>query len=255
MNAGMKALLFENLKSLRLSTMTRNLQSHLRQAKQDKLGYDEFLLNLTEAEVQVRKENGRKRRLQEAKFPLLKPLETFNFEMAPDLDVRLIKELSSCEYIQKPQNVIFMGKSGTGKTHLATALGMEACKQGVRTRFVTGCGLANELIEARDEKLLGRFVKRYAGYGLLIVDELGYVPFSKEGAQLIFQVLAERHERKPVIITTNMGFGNWTQIFGDPSMTAALLDRITHKAHVINCTWESYRLKETLKKANKRKGN
>jgi len=255
MNAGMKALLFENLKSLRLSTMTRNLQSHLRQAKQDKLGYDEFLLNLTEAEVQVRKENGRKRRLQEAKFPLLKPLETFNFEMAPDLDVRLIKELSSCEYIQKPQNVIFMGKSGTGKTHLATSLGMEACKQGVRTRFVTGCGLANELIEARDEKLLGRFVKRYAGYGLLIVDELGYVPFSKEGAQLIFQVLAERHERKPVIITTNMGFGNWTQIFGDPSMTAALLDRITHKAHVINCTWESYRLKETLKKANKRKGN
>lgn len=255
MNAGMKALLFENLKSLRLSTMTRNLQSHLRQAKQDKLGYDEFLLNLTEAEVQVRKENGRKRRLQEAKFPLLKPLETFNFEMAPDLDVRLIKKLSSCEYIQKPQNVIFMGKSGTGKTHLATALGMEACKQGVRTRFVTGCGLANELIEARDEKLLGRFVKRYAGYGLLIVDELGYVPFSKEGAQLIFQVLAERHERKPVIITTNMGFGNWTQIFGDPSMTAALLDRITHKAHVINCTWESYRLKETLKKANKRKGN
>lgn len=254
MNAGMKALLFENLKSLRLSTMTRNLQGHLRQAKQDKLGYDEFLLNLTEAEVQVRKENGRKRRLREAKFPLLKPLETFNFEAAPDLDARLIKELSSCEYIQKPQNVIFMGKSGTGKTHLATALGMEACKQGVRTRFVTGCGLANELIEARDEKLLGRFVKRYAGYGLLIVDELGYVPFSKEGAQLIFQVLAERHERKPVIITTNMGFGNWTQIFGDPSMTAALLDRITHKAHVINCTWESYRLKETLKKANKRKG-
>ena len=255
MNAGMKALLFENLKSLRLSTMTRNLQGHLRQAKQDKLGYDEFLLNLTEAEVQVRKENGRKRKLQEAKFPLLKPLETFNFEAAPDLDARLIKELSSCEYVQKTQNVIFMGKSGTGKTHLATALGMEACKQGVRTRFVTGCGLANELIEARDEKLLGRFVKRYAGYGLLIVDELGYVPFSKEGAQLIFQVLAERHERKPVIITTNMGFGNWTQIFGDPSMTAALLDRITHKAHVINCTWESYRLKETLKKANKRKGN
>jgi len=250
MNAGMKALLNDNLKSLKLSTMIRNLQSHLRQAKQDRLGYDEFLLNLTEAEVQVRKENGRKRRLREAKFPLLKPLETFNFEAAPDLDARLIKELSSCEYVKKNRNIIFMGKSGTGKTHLATGLGMEACKQGVRTRFVTGCGLANELIEARDEKLLGRTVKRYAGYGLLIVDELGYVPFSKEGAQLIFQILAERHERKPVMITTNMGFGNWTQIFGDPSMTAALLDRITHKAHVINCSWESYRLKETLKKSN-----
>jgi DNA replication protein DnaC len=247
MNAGMKALLIENLKSLKLSTMIRNLESHLRQAKQDMAGYDEFLLNLTEVEFQVRKENGRKRRLGEAKFPLQKPLETFDFEAATGLDARLIKELSSCEYAKKSRNVIFMGKSGTGKTHLATGLGMEACKHGIRTRFVTGCGLANELIEARDEKLLGRAVKRYASYGLLIIDELGYVPFSKEGAQLIFQILAERHERKPVMITTNMGFGDWTQIFGDPSMTAALLDRITHKAHVINCSWESYRLKETLK--------
>lgn len=247
MNAGMKALLIENLKSLKLSTMISNLASHLRQAKQDKLEYEEFLLNLTEAEVQVRKENGCKRRLREAKFPLIKPLETFDFGSAPQLDARLIKELSGCEYVDKSRNIIFLGKSGTGKTHLATGLGMEACKQGIRTRFVTGCGLANELIEARDEKTLARAVKRYAGYGLLIIDELGYVPFSKEGAQLIFQILAERHERKPVMITTNMGFGDWTQIFGDPSMTAALLDRITHKAHVISCTWESYRLKETLK--------
>ena len=247
MNAGMRAVLIENLKSLKLSTMIRNLQSHLRQAKQDKLDYDEFLLNLTEAEVQVRKENGCKRRLRDAKFPLLKPLETFDFEAATGLDARLIKELSSCEYVDKSRNVILMGKSGTGKTHLATGLGMEACKHGIRTRFVTGCALANELIEARDEKILARAVKRYAGYGLLIIDELGYVPFSKEGAQLIFQILAERHERKPVMITTNLGFGDWTQIFGDPSMTAALLDRVTHKAHVINCTWESYRLKQTLK--------
>ena len=247
MNAGMKALLIENLKSLKLSTMISNLASHLRQAKQDKLEYEEFLLNLTEAEVQVRKENGCKRRLREAKFPLIKPLETFDFGAAPQLDARLIKELSGCEYVDKSRNIIFLGKSGTGKTHLATGLGMEACKQGIRTRFVTGCGLANELIEARDEKTLARAVRRYAGYGLLIIDELGYVPFSTEGAQLIFQILAERHERKPVMITTNMGFGDWTQIFGDPSMTAALLDRITHKAHVISCTWESYRLKETLK--------
>ena len=247
MNAGMKALLIENLKSLKLSTMISNLASHLRQAKQDKLEYEEFLLNLTEAEVQVRKENGCKRRLRDAKFPLIKPLETFDFGAAPQLDARLIKELSGCEYVDKSRNIIFLGKSGTGKSHLATGLGMEACKQGIRTRFVTGCGLANELIEARDEKTLARAVRRYAGYGLLIIDELGYVPFSKEGAQLIFQILAERHERKPVMITTNRGFGDWTQIFGDPSMTAALLDRITHKAHVINCTWESYRFKETLK--------
>lgn len=247
MNAGMKALLIENLKALKLSAMITNLESHLRQARQDKLDYDEFLLNVTEIEVQLRLENGRKRRLREAKFPLLKPLETFKFEEAQDLDVRLIKELSACEYVKQSRNIIFIGKSGTGKTHLATALGMEACRQEVRTRFVTGCGLANELIEARDEKILGRVINRYAGYGLLIIDELGYVPFSKQGAELLFQVLAERHERKSVIITSNMGFGDWTQIFGDPNLTAALLDRVTHKAHIINCTWESYRLKETLK--------
>jgi len=247
MNAAMNAMLLDNLKMLRLSTMIQNLAAKLRQAKEGKIAYEEFLLNLTEIEVQVRRENGRKRRTREAGFPLLKPLEAFDFEAAGDLDVRYIQELTTGEYIEEKRNVIFLGKSGTGKTHLATALGMEACTAGYRTRFVTGCGLANELIEARDEKILSRVIKRYAGYGLLIIDELGYVPFSKEGAELLFQVLAERHEKRPVIITTNMGFGDWTQIFGDPNLTGALLDRITHKAHIINCTWESYRLKETLK--------
>ncbi|EFK05404.1 IstB-like ATP-binding protein [delta proteobacterium NaphS2] len=251
MNAGMKALLIENLKKLKLSTMLRELEGVIRQANQESLSYEEFLLNLSEAEVQTRQENGRKRRLQEAKFPILKPMETFDFDAAPGLDVRLMKELANCDYVKKSRNIIFAGKSGAGKTHLSTALGMEACKQGIRSRFVTGCGLANELIEARDEKQLGRAVKRYASYGLLIIDELGYIPFSKEGAQLIFQILAERHERKSVIITTNKGFGDWTEIFGDPSMTAALLDRVTHKAHIINCDWDSYRLKETLKRSPK----
>ena len=175
--------------------------------KQEKLSYEEFLLNLSEAEVQARQENGRKRRLREAKFPILKPMETFSFEAAPELDVRLMKELSNCDYVKKSRNVIFVGKSGTGKTHLATALGMEACKQGVRTRALSPVVvLPMNLFEARDEKLLGRAVKRYAGYGLLIIDELGYVPFSKEGSQLIFQILAERHERKPVIDNHQYGF-------------------------------------------------
>ena len=247
MNAGMKALLTANLKTLKLSAMAQNLKGILRQAEQDKIDYEEFLLNLTEIEVQVRGENGRRRRLKEARFPLLKPLEAFKFEAAPGLDVRLIKSLAACDYVNSARNVIFLGKSGTGKTHLATALAMEACGHGIRTRFVTGCALANELIEARDEKVLQRVIRRYAGYGLLLIDELGYVPFSKEGAELIFQVLAERHERKSVIITSNSGFGDWTRIFGDPNLTAALLDRVTHKAHVINCNWQSYRLSETLK--------
>ncbi len=137
----------------------------------------------------------------------------------------------------------------TGKTHLSTGLGVESCKQGLRTRFISACSLVNTLIESRKEKDLSRLLQRYARYGLLIVDELGYVPFSKEGAELLFQVLAERHERGSVIITTNLGFADWTRTFGDSTLTAALalLDRLTHKAHIINCTWESYRLKETLK--------
>lgn len=247
MKAAVKAQLLANLKALKLSAMISQLEGCLRQARESSEDYAEFLLNLTELEVATRMENGRKRRLRDAKFPLLKPLEIFKFEAAPDLDTRLIKDLAGGRYIKDARNVIFLGRSGTGKTHLATALGMEACRQGVRTRFVTGCGLANELIEARDEKRLARVIKRYAGYGLLIIDELGYVPFSKEGAELLFQALAERHERKSIIITTNLGFGDWTQIFGDPTLTAALLDRVTHKAHVVNCTWESYRLKDTLK--------
>ena len=247
MNAAMHAMLQENLQFLKMSTMLKNIEHIHRQALENKLGYIEFLLTLTQAEVQVRKENGRKRRIREASFPLHKPLDTFKFDAAPDLDPRFINDLANGSYIKKNKNIIFLGKSGTGKTHLATALGIEACDQGVGTKFITGCGLVNELTEARDEKSLRATLKRYFSYGLLIIDELGYVPFSKAGSELLFQVLAERHERKPVIITTNKGFGDWTQIFGDPSLTAALLDRVTHRAHVINCSWQSYRLSEALK--------
>ncbi len=248
MRAAVLVELTSNLKFLKLSAMASNLETHLRQARENRQDYDEFLLGLTEIEVATRQENGRKRRIREARFPLLKPLETFNFEAAPELDIRLIKELSEGAYIKEARNVILLGRSGTGKTHLAIALGMEACRRGIRTRFVTCCGLANELIEARDEKSLSRVIKRYSSYGLLIVDELGYVPLSREGAELIFQVLAERHEKRSVIITSNLGFGDWVQVFRDATLTAALLDRVTHRAHVIKCSWESYRLKEALKR-------
>lgn len=251
MNAAHLVQLKANLKSLRLAAMGSELDSFIRQAKENSQDYAEFLLNMTDLEVSTRMENGRKRRIRDAKFPLLKPIDAFKFEAAPELDIRLVKELLSGQYMKDKRNVIFLGKSGTGKTHLATALGMAACSQGIRTRFTTACSLANELIEARDERGLKRTINRYFGYGLLIVDELGYVPFSKEGAELLFQVLAERHERKPVIITTNLGFGDWTQIFGEPTLTAALLDRVTHKAHIINCSWESYRLKDTLNQKKK----
>jgi DNA replication protein DnaC len=247
MKPSTEVLLKENLKLLKLSNVLRQLETFVRQAKESGTDYGEFLLSLTEMELQMRAENRLKRRVREAKFPLIKTLETFDYTAAPGLDLRLLRELETGDYIREHRNIILLGSSGTGKTHLATGLGVTACGQGSTTRFVTGCGLANELIEAQTAKTLSRVIQRTARNDLLVLDELGYVPFSKEGAQLLFQVLAERHERRSVIVTTNLGFADWTQVFGDATLTAALLDRLTHKAHIIHCNWDSYRLKETLK--------
>jgi len=248
MKAAVKAQLIANLKILKLSAVLSHLEAQLRQAHESKEDYAEFLLNLSDLEVAARMENGCKRRIHDAHFPLNKPIETFQFEAAPDLDVRQIRELLGGQYIQEARNVIFLGRSGTGKTHLATALGMEACRQGVRTRFVTGCALANELIEARDEKLLSRVMKRYGSFGLLIIDELGYVPFSKEGAELLFQVLSERHERRALVLTTNLPFGEGTAVFPDPRLCRAVIDRLTHRAHIIETGMQSIRLQEALRR-------
>ena len=246
MKHGTLLALKEDLKALKLSTITRGIEAHLRQAKETGIGYDEFLLELTAVELQVRGENRLNRRIREAKFPLIKPVETFDLNAVPDLDIRLFRELAGCGYIQERKNIIFLGRSGTGKTHMATALGIEACKNNYRTRFVSCYGLVNELIEARQERELQRLLQRYSRYDVIILDEVGYVPFSREGSELLFQVLSERYEKGSIIITTNLGFADWTQVFGDPVMTAALLDRLTHKAHIINCMWESYRLKQSL---------
>jgi DNA replication protein DnaC len=249
MKPTVEIVLRQNLKALKLSTMFSRLEEHIRQASETHESYEEFLLGLTDIELQVRAENRLKRRLKDARFPLMKTLDTFEFEKAVGLDARQMKQLCTGEYIRQSHNVIFLGNSGTGKTHLATSLGIEACKQGFRTRFVTGCGLVNELVEAQEEHVLSRLLKRYANYDLLILDELGYVPFSKIGAELLFQVLAERHERKSVIVTTNLGFADWTQIFGQANLTAALLDRLTHRAEILTCSWSSYRLQDTLKQS------
>ena len=252
MTAGALMELQANLKARNLSTMARTMEGFLRQARENGVGYEEFLIELTAAELQARAESRLDRRIREAKFPLLKPMETFDLAAVPDLDIRLFRDLSGGGYIQEHRNVIFLGRSGTGKTHMATALGIEACKNNFRTRFITCYGLVNELIESRQERALQRLLQRYVRYDLLILDELGYIPFSKEGSELLFQILAERHEKGSVMITANLGFADWTQVFGDPVMTAALLDRLTHKAHIINCTWESYRLKQSLKEKGKR---
>jgi DNA replication protein DnaC len=252
MKTGTFIELQENLKALTLATMVRDLEASLRQARERGPGYDEFLLELTVAELQARTENRLNRRVREAKFPLLKTLEGFDLEAVPGIDLRLIRELARCDFVKERRNVIFLGRSGAGKTHLATALGVEACRNNYRVRFASCYGLVNELIEARQDKDLQRLIQRYARYDLLILDELGYVPFSKEGAELLFQVLAERHEKGAVVITSNLGFADWTQVFGEPVMTAALLDRLTHRAHIINCQWDSYRLKQSLRAQERR---
>ena len=252
MTAGALIELRANLKALNLSSLARNLEGLLRQAKESGIDYTEFLLDLTGAELQARAESRLNRRIKESKFPLLKPIETFDLAAVPDLDLRLFRDLAGGGYIEEHRNIIFLGRSGTGKTHMATALGIEACKKNFRTRFVTCYGLANELTEARQERALQRLIHKYVRCDLLVMDELGYIPFSKEGSELLFQVLAERHEKGSVIITTNLGFADWTRVFGDPAMTAALLDRLTHKAHIINCSWESYRLKQSLNQKAKR---
>jgi len=216
-----ETVLFElkaNLKDLKLSAMAKEIDASLRQADESGIGYDEFLLDLARTEIESRAGNRLKRRIREAKFPLIKPLETFDQQAVPDLDIRVFRNLITCEYIKERRNVIFLGSSGTGKTHMATALGLEACKNNFRTRFVTCYGLVNELIEAREERDLQRFLQRYSRYDLLICDELGYIPFSKEGAELLFQVLAERHEKGSVMITTNLGFADWTQVFGEQTI-------------------------------------
>jgi DNA replication protein DnaC len=253
MRPATEALLADHLRQLKLTAILRCYNACARQARESGSDYEDFLLSLVESELEARADNRLKRRIKDARFPIIKTMEGFNFEEAEGLDRRLVREMVEGTYIQEKRNIIFVGKTGTGKSHLATALGLEACRQGIRTRFVTGAGLANELIEARNERAVSRIIQKMSRFGLLILDELGYVPFSREGSQLLFQLLAERHERASVIITTNLGFADWTQLFGDPTLTAALLDRLTHKAHIVTCDWGSYRLKESLKKKSSAK--
>ncbi len=195
--------------------MRREIESHSRQASETGIEYDDFLLDLTKLESEARAANRLKLHIREARFPQLKSLESFLLEAVPELDIRMFRELVRGEFIKERRNVIFLGNSETGKTHMAITLGLEACKSNYKTRFVTCYGMTNELIEVREERALQRMLKRYRSYDLLILDELGYIPFSREGAELLFQVLAERHEKGSVMITTNLGFANWTLVFGD----------------------------------------
>jgi DNA replication protein DnaC len=206
------------------------------------------LLRLSELELLDRERRPTERRIHQARFPVVKSLDTFEFAAIPSLNKSLVLELARCEFIERKECVLALGNSGTGKTHLALALGLAACQKGYRVRFTTTAAMVHELIEARDEKRLLRFQKQLASYELLIVDELGFVPLSKSGAELLFEVFSQRYERGSTMVTSNLPFQEWTEVLGSERLTGALLDRLTHHVHILEMNGESYRLKQSKRK-------
>jgi DNA replication protein DnaC len=247
------ALAAAHCRTLRLPSVAQQAVLLAEEARRQGLGHLDYLVRLLELEVGDRAAKRAARLLRQAGFPLLKTLESFDFGRAPHLPEALLRELAGGRYIEQAECVILIGEPGTGKSHLATALGVAAAQAGRRVRFVTAGRLVNELIEARDARALGRAVARYAKVEILVIDELGYLPLSRTDAELLFQVLSERHERRPIIVTTNLPFGEWTAVFPDPRLCRAVLDRLTHRAHIIETGTHSARLQEALTKHKKQK--
>ena len=234
-------------KQLRMPTIGRQYRSLAREAEERNLSYEEYLLGLLETELQTREENQRQRRLKQATFPVQKTLDTYDFSLMPSLNRNRFITLAKGEFVDKKENIIFLGNSGTGKSHLAIALGIEMIQNGYKTKFTTASELVEELLMANEEHKLGVFEKKWLKFDVIIIDELGYVPFSKIGAELLFQFFSSRYERASVIITTNLEFTEWTNLFGDEKMTAALLDRLTHRSHIHLLNGESYRFRQSMK--------
>lgn len=193
------------------------------------------------------------RRIKAAKFPTVKSLDSFDFLALPALNKMTVLELARCDYIERRENIIAVGNSGTGKSHIALGLGLAACQKGLSVGFITAAALVHGLIEARDEKRLLRLQRQLAGYKLLIVDELGYVPLSPTGAELLFEVFSQRYERGSTIVTSNLPFDEWTSVFGSERLTGALLDRLTHHVHILEMNGDSYRLAQSKSRARRAK--
>lgn len=248
MNTPRNMLIEAHFKKLKMPQAAKVYLPMAREAEDSNLSYEDYLLGVLEQEITQRENNRIQRGIRLATFPIIKTLDSFDFKAVPSLSKPKVLKLASCEYIKNLENVIFVGNSGVGKTHIATALAYEACRKGLKTKFFTAAGLINELMAAQQEYRLNRIERQYSSYHLIVIDELGYVPFSKTGAELLFQFCSSRHERGSIIITTNLEFPKWTEVFSDPGMTAALLDRLTHRAHILNINGESYRFKQALAK-------
>lgn len=245
-------LLESHLKSLRLPTFLRHYRQFAEDAARTNQSYDRFLLALTEQEVNQGELNRQSQCIRTARFPVLKELADFDFAAVPSLNKQYILDLARGEYLQKVEPVILIGNPGLGKSHIGIGLALAACRQGHRVRFFNAAALVNSLLEAQQEARLQKFLNVVLKQRLIVLDELGFIPFSTLGAQLIFQFCSTLYERVALIVTTNLKFADWTQVFGDERLTAALLDRLTHKAHILEFVGESYRFRQRLQQEAKR---
>lgn len=245
-------LLEHHLKELKLPTFLRDYDSVGAVCSQERCDYPTYLLRLAERELIDRERRATERRIKEATFPVLKTIETFDFAAQPSLNEPLVRELLRGEYIGKRENLLLVGNPGTGKTHLAIALGFAACTQGKRVRFMTTTGLVTQLLEQRETRTLQRLHKQLERLDVLLLDELGYVPFSKTGAELLFDVVSRAYERTSLIVTTNLPFEQWTEVLGSERLTGALLDRLTHRVHILEANGESYRLTDAKRRLKRK---
>ncbi|SFO33830.1 DNA replication protein DnaC [Roseovarius lutimaris] len=247
-------LLAHHLKTLRLPTFLREHDKQARICAVEGVDHVRYLARLAELELIDRERRMVERRIKSAKFSAVKSLDSFDFKAIPSLNKMMVLELARCEWIERKENVIMpeaclrhdaLEPSGTGKTHVALGLGLAACQKGLQVAFVTAAALVNELMEARDEKRLLLRQRQLAKVQLLIIDELGFVPLSKTGAELLFELISQRYERGSTLITSNLPFEEWTETFGTERLTGALLDRLTHHVNILEMNGESYRLNQS----------
>jgi len=250
-NAGEKLELAAHLKALRLPTVAREYAKTAADAAKAHLGHEAFLLRLCAAEVASREAKALTRRLREARLPGVKTLAEYDFSALPKLDPLQVHRLAGCEFVSKAENVLLVGGSGTGKTHVASAIAVEACRRKLSVRFFTVSQLVESLLEARDERALGRARAMLKKVDLLVLDELGFVPMPASGAELLFDVVSDRYERGSIVLTTNLPFEQWMSVLSSEALTHAMLDRLTHHVHVLEMNGPSYRLKQSLAKAGR----
>jgi DNA replication protein DnaC len=248
MNDTPQVLLEHHLKQLKLPTFAREYKTMAMACAADKADFPSYLLRLSERELIERERKAAERRIKEASFPVVKTIDTFRFAACPSINEQLVRLLLRGDYIAKKENILMVGNPGTGKTHLATALGFAACADGRRVKFTSVGALVTQLLEMRENRSLQKLHKQLERLDVLILDELGYVPFSKAGAELLFDVVSRAYERTSLIVTTNLPFENWTEVLGSERLTGALLDRLTHRVHILEANGQSFRLADAKKR-------